>query len=318
MSTVLITGGTGMIGSALSQLLVNNGYNVIILSRNPLETAASHELKFGRTIFRPSGNIYYAKWNLKNKTIDLSALQEADYIVHLAGAGIAEKRWSAGRKKEIVESRTLSSALLVKALQENQNKVKAVICASAIGWYGADQGKVFQESDPAARDFLGQACLLWEQSIEPVAALGKRLVKLRAGVVLSNDGGALKEFKKPIRLGIAAILGDGKQITSWVHIDDLCRTFLDAIENPSMQGAYNVVAPTPVDHKTLTLTLAKRMKGSRFIQVNVPHWVLKLLFGELSIEILKSSTVSCEKIRQTGFQFAFPTTDAAMSDLVKN
>jgi uncharacterized protein len=318
MATVLITGGTGLIGTALSQLLLNNGYNVIILSRNPQETAASHELKFGRTIFRSSGNIYYAKWNLKEKKIDISALREADYIVHLAGAGVAEKRWSVRRKKEILESRILSSALLVKALKENQNKVKAVISASAIGWYGPDQGKVFQESDPAAGDFLGQTCLQWEQSIEPVTSLGKRLVKLRAGVVLSNEGGALKEFKKPIRLGLAAILGDGKQMTSWVHIDDLCRTFLEAIENQTMHGVYNVVAPTPVDHKTLTLALARQMKGSRYIQVNIPEWLLRIMFGEMSIEILKSATVSCEKIRQTGFQFAFPTTEAAMSDLIKN
>jgi uncharacterized protein (TIGR01777 family) len=318
MSTVLITGGTGMIGTSLTELLVNNGYNVIILSRNPLETAANHELKFGRTHFRASGNIYYAKWNLREEKIDLSALREADYIIHLAGAGVAEKRWTARRKKEILESRTLSSALLVKALKENPNKVRAVISASAIGYYGADQGKVFRESDPPARDFLGQTCLQWEQSIEPVIGLGKRLVKLRAGVVLSKNGGAIKEFKRPIRMGIAAILGDGKQITSWVHIDDLCRTFLEAIENPSMQGVYNVVAPSPVDHKTLTIALAKQMKGTRYIQVNVPEWLLRIMFGELSIEILKSATVSCEKIRQTGFQFVFPTSEAAIKDLVRN
>ena len=317
MSTVLITGGTGLIGSSLSQLLVNNGYNVIILSRNPVETAAKHEVSLSRRSFRSSGNIYYSKWDVESGKIDLTALKESDYIVHLAGAGVAEKRWSAKRKKEIVESRTQSSELVVRALRENENKIKAVISASAIGWYGPGNGKMFTENDPAADDFLGQTCVQWEQSIEPVAALGKRLVKLRLGIVLSNDGGALKEFRKPIKLGVAAILGDGKQITSWVHIDDICRAFLEAIENQSMQGVYNVVAPNPTDSKTLTLSLAKAIRGTSYIPMHVPEWTLRLMLGEMSIEVLKSATVSSRKVSETGFQFLFPSIESAIEDIVR-
>lgn len=315
MPTVLITGGTGMIGTALSRHLLNEGYHVIILSRNPRETARRHELSTERKIFRSSGNLFYSRWDINSMTIDAAALKEADYVVHLAGAGVADKRWTESRKKEILESRTRSSALLLKCLQSNPNKVKAVISASAIGWYGPDNGKVFTEEDPAANDFLAQTCLQWEQSIQPVAALGKRLVKLRLGIVLSNEGGALKEFKKPLHFGIAAILGEGNQMTSWIHIDDLCRGFTFAIENSSLEGVYNLAAPVPVDNKTLTMTLAENRNGKTFIPVKVPSSFLKLALGEMSIEILKSATVSSQKIEQAGFSFLFPTIKAAISNL---
>jgi uncharacterized protein len=315
MSTVLITGGTGMIGTALSRHLLSEGYNVIILSRNPRETAVRHNLGTERRIFRSSGNLFYSRWDIDRMTIDATALKEADYVIHLAGAGVAEKRWTEARKKEILESRTRSSALLLKCLQNNPNKVKAVISASAIGWYGPDNGKVFTEEDPAARDFLGQTCLAWENSIQPVVDFGKRLVKLRLGIVLSNDGGALKEFKKPLALGVAAILGNGKQMTSWIHIDDLCRGFLFAIENRELEGVYNLSAPEPVDNKTLTLTLAQNRNGKAYISIHVPSSLLKLALGEMSVEILKSATISSHKIQQAGFNFIYPNIKAAIKNL---
>ena len=144
-----------------------------------------------------------------------------------------------------MESRTKSSELIIKALKENSNKVKALVSASAIGWYGPDisNDNVFKETHKANNDFLGETCKLWEESIEPVATMGKRLVKLRTGIVLSKNGGALKEFIKPLRLGVAAILGNGKQMISWIHIDDLCRMYIEAIENESVNGVYNAVAP---------------------------------------------------------------------------
>lgn len=316
MPTVLITGGTGLIGTALSQHLLNEGYNVIILSRNPQETASRHGVDAQRKFFRYSGNIYYSRWNIREMTIDSAAFKEADYIVHLAGAGVADKRWTDARKKEILESRTRSSALLLKYLKNETNKVKAVISASAIGWYGPDNGKVFTENDPPAKDFLGQTCESWESSIDPVVDLGKRLVKLRTGIVLSNDGGALAEFKKPIRFGMAAVLGDGKQMTSWVHIDDVCRAFIHAIEYQQMHGVYNLTAPNPVTHEQLTIDLATQMKGKMFIRSKVPAAILKLVLGEMSIEILKSATVSSEKLQHEGFSFLFPDLHKALTDLI--
>jgi len=307
MSTILITGGTGLIGTALSQMLTTKGHGVILLSRD-----TSKSVPRGVTI---------AHWDPYKGDIDPEAIRAADFIVHLAGAGVADKRWSAKRKKEIVESRTRSSELLVKALKETPNKVQAVISASGIGWYGPDPSipnpRPFVESDPVDEDFLGETCRLWEASIMPVASMNKRLVILRIGPVLSNTGGALAEFRKPVKLGVAAILGSGRQVMSWIHEEDLCRLFVHAMEDSGMSGVYNAVAPQPVDNKTLTLELARRIKGKYFVQVYVPSFFLKIIVGELSIEVLKSATVSAVKIRQSGFQFLYPSVQSALDDLTR-
>lgn len=305
MNTVLITGGTGLVGKSLANALVKNGYIVIILTRS-------------LTRKKPQENISYANWNVKKQQMDVAAVQQADYIVHLAGAGVVEKKWTDAYKKEIVDSRTESSRLIIDTLKNNTNKVKAVISAGAIGWYGADANPVkpFTETDAADNSFLGQTCKHWEESIEPAINLGKRLVKLRTGIVLSNDGGALIEFKKPVRFGIAAVLGNGKQIISWIHIDDLCRLFIYAIENENIKGSYNAVAPKPVNNKELTTALAKTMKGNFYIPVHVPAFILKIMMGQRSIEVLKSATVSCKKIIDSGFTFNFKNIETALADLV--
>ena len=310
MQTVLISGGTGLVGKALTKLLNAKGYEVIILSRQL--PAANGQL--------PDTTISYAKWDVKQQQMDIEALQKADYIIHLAGAGVMEKKWTEEYKKEIVSSRTESAKLIVESLKQNHNKVKAVISASAIGYYGEDKkdGKFFTEDDPADNNFLGETCKLWEESITPVTALNKRLVKLRIGIVLSKSGGALKEFIAPLKLGVAAILGNGKQMISWIHIDDLCRLFLSAVENENMNGVYNAVAPAPVNNKTLTLTLAKKMKRLFYIPIYVLVFILKILLGNRSIEILKSATASCKKIIAAGFDFKFENIDGALEDLVKH
>ncbi|MBS1933230.1 MAG: TIGR01777 family oxidoreductase [Bacteroidetes bacterium] len=309
MPTVTITGGTGLVGTALTKMLVAKGYEVIILSRNTS----------GEKITFP--NVNYAIWDIEKQVIDENAINKADYIVHLAGAGVAEKRWSTKRKNEIVESRTQSAALIVKSLKEIPNQIKAIISASAIGWYGADTpetiSKPFTETKPADNEFLGETCRLWEESIAPVTSMHKRLVIFRTGIVLDANGGALKEFLKPLRSGIAAILGSGKQIISWIHIDDMCRLYMDAIENERLQGVYNAVAPKPVTNRTLVLELAKQLKGKYFIPVHVPAFVLKIMLGEMSIEVLKSANVSAEKISKTGFQFLYPSIESALNNLVK-
>ena len=307
MATVLITGGTGLIGKALSKLLLEKGYDVIFLTRNAEKQRS-----------KPDNRISYASWDIKKKIIDVGAIRKADYIIHLAGAGVADKRWTTARKKEILDSRTKSSALIIKTLKDNDNKVKAVVSASGIGWYGPDTapGTRFKEEDPAHIDFLGQTCLHWEQSIQPVTEMGKRLVILRTGIVLSKDGGALPEFKMPIRFAVAAILGNGKQIVSWIHIDDLCRIYLNAIENENLIGVYNAVAPQPLSNKDFTVQLAKAMNGNLFIPVPVPSFVLKIVLGEMSLEVLKSATVSAEKILQAGFVFKYPGVEKALASLL--
>ena len=307
MSTVLITGGTGLVGTRLTQLLVAKGYDVIIVSRHAAQNNSAPK-------------VTYAKWDIEKQTIDADAIAKADHIIHLAGAGVAEKRWTDKRKKEIVDSRTQSSALIVKVLKENSNHVKAVISASAIGWYGADPATHkdgFEETDEPETDFLGETCRLWEESIEPVTQLGKRLVKLRTGIVLGKGGGALQEFMKPIKFGVAAILGSGNQVVSWIHIDDLCNIYIAAIENPNIQGCYNAVAPSPVTNKQLTVALAKEMRGKFYVPIHVPSFVLKIVLGEMSIEVLKSARVSCNKIKTAGFSFGYPAVDDALKQLLK-
>jgi uncharacterized protein (TIGR01777 family) len=308
MPTVLITGGTGLIGTALSELLLQKGYQVIILSRS----VPGQQTK-------DIPGLLYARWDIAPQTIDATAIQKADYIVHLAGAGVAEKRWTSKRKKEIVNSRTQSSGLLLKAITETPNHIKAIISASAIGWYGPDpvrpDPRPFMENDPAAHDFLGETCRQWEQSIEPVTQLGKRLVILRTGIVLSTKGGALMEFIKPLRFGIAGILGNGKQVISWIHIDDLCRLYLRGIEDENMLGVYNAVAPSVLSNKTFTLQLARAVKHSFYIALYIPSVILKLVLGQMSVEVLKSATVSATKIKSAGFSFIYPTTEAAINQL---
>lgn len=309
MATVLITGGTGLVGSRLTQMLVQKGYSVVILTRNP----AAHKAQ-------PS--VVYKHWDVERGVIDGSAVADADYIIHLAGAGVADKRWSKKRKQEIVDSRTQSSALLVKSAEQYTIRLKAVISASGIGWYGPD-GKQrsknwagFEESAPANNDYLGETCRLWEESIQPFKKLGKRLVILRTGLALTNKGGFLAEIKKPLQMAnIATIMGGGDQVVSWIHMDDLCRMYLYALENELLEGVYNAVAPAPVSNKAITLSLAGHRRHKPFMAIHVPAFVLKLALGEMSVEVLKSTTVSAEHIRKAGFLFLYPSVEAAMEQL---
>lgn len=306
METVLITGGTGLIGKALTQLLTDKGYNVIILSRQVI----TNNDKTVRV------NVRFAKWDVKKKVMDITALQQADYIINLAGAGVMDKKWTADYKKEIVYSRIESAALLVQSLQQNPNKVKAVISASAIGWYTAGT-TMHTEEEEADKNFLGETCRLWEESIQPVTGLNKRLVTLRIGIVLSKNGGAVKEFMQPIKYGIAAILGNGKQVLSWIYINDLCRIFLHAIENEKLNGVYNAVAPHPITNKELTIALAQKIKGRYYLPVQIPPFILKLMLGERSIEILKSALVSSKKIEASTFKFRFENMDTVLRDITE-
>ena len=306
MQTVLITGGTGLIGRALSTALLDRGYAVIILTREKRPASKVPHLS-------------YAVWDIEQDKIDEDAFGKADYIVHLAGAGVADKRWTKKRKQEIVDSRVKSGRILMESIALLPNKVKTLVSSSAIGWYGGDRfnngndqsTRPFVEEDPPANDFLGQTCEEWEDSLIPTTAtFDVRLVILRTGIVLSKQGGALKEFMRPLKFGVATILGTGRQVVSWIHIDDLVRLYITAIENEQMNGVYNAVAPHPVSNKELILTLAKSRK-KKFITMLVPSFILRIAMGGLSIEVLKSCTVSANKVISTGFTFSYPTIKSA-------
>ncbi|HMJ48478.1 MAG TPA: TIGR01777 family oxidoreductase [Ferruginibacter sp.] len=300
MDSVLITGGTGLIGKALHKHLILKGYKVIILTRN---------------IPAHSKGVTYALWDIEKKQVDHTAIQQADFIIHLAGAGVMDKRWTASYKEKIIKSRTDSSILLADSLEKYPNSVKAVVSASAIGWYGTDRpGHIFTEEDLPAKDFLGETCRLWEQSIDMAGKAGIRIVKLRSGIVLSNEGGALKEFAKTIKFGIAAIPGNGKQCISWIHITDLCRMYQFALENV-ISGSYNAVAPGTITNKELNVKLAALKKRKFFIPLHIPPFIIRLILGEQSIEVMKSTTVSSKKIKGAGFTFLYPSIEAALQNL---
>lgn len=306
MATYVITGGTGMVGSYLTNILLQQKQEVVILTRQP-----SQQLN--------REGVSYAYWNPSKQEIDQSIWEKADYVIHLAGAGVADQRWSALRKLEIANSRIQGGELLYRSLQSNQHHVKAFVSASAIGWYGPDKqtNKVgFIETDAVFDDFLGQTCLKWEESVSGIEKLGIRLVKLRIGIVLHPSGGALKEFLKPIRFGLAAILGTGRQIISWIHLDDLVKMILFAAHQENVHGIYNAVSPNPVSNKQMTLTIAKLLRGSFFIPVYAPSFALKLILGEMSIEVLKSTTVNSKKIQTMGFNFSFSNIESALKNLL--
>jgi len=310
MPCVLISGGTGLIGSHLVDHLIQKNYDIIILSRK--KNQASDNPK-----------ISYSYWNIKDNIIDAEVVRKADHIIHLAGAGVLDKKWTQEYKNVIIESRVKSAEMIINCLNESNHNVKTFVSASAIGWYGKDEKPLirkegFVEGDPSADDFLGKTCVLWEAASSRVATFGIRLVRLRTGIVLSNRGGAFERYKTPLKFGIAPILGNGKQVVSWIHIDDLCRMYCEAIESNYLNGNYNAVAPEPSTQKDLIMKLGQQMRNRFFIPVYVPRFAIKLLFGKRSIEILKSETVSDKKIKSNGFTFLYPSLESAITDLVAN
>ena len=310
MPCVLISGGTGLIGSHLVNHLIQKNYDIIILSRKKNQTSDNPKIS-------------YSYWNIKDNIIDAEVVRKADHIIHLAGAGVLDKKWTQEYKNLIIESRVKSAEMMINCLNESNHNVKTFVSASAIGWYGKDEKPLirkegFVEGDPSSDDFLGKTCVLWEAASSRVATFGVRLVRLRTGIVLPNRGGAFERYKTPLKFGIAPILGNGKQVVSWIHIDDLCRMYCEAIENNYLNGNYNAVAPEPSTQKDLIMKLGQQMRNRFFIPVYVPRFAIKLLFGKRSIEILKSETVSDKKIKSNGFTFLYPSLESAINDLGAN
>ncbi len=296
---VLITGGSGLIGSHLTRVLLAQGYEVVHIGRK--------ERKDGVPAFT---------WNIEQEYFDVRALSGVETIIHLAGAGIADKPWTKKRKQEIRESRTRSTALLYKTLKNNPHQVNAVICASAIGYYGfGGHDEVLDENSTPGSDFLAEVVKAWEAEADKIAELGLRVVKIRIGIVLSAGGGALKQISKPVRWGVGAPLGKGTQMMSWIHIEDLCQMFLFAIENESVQGVYNGVSPHPVSNRELTYAIAEA-HGRKIWLPPVPEFVLRLLLGEMADLVLKGSLVSARKIMDAGFSFRFPEIRQAVKNLL--
>ncbi len=295
---ILITGGTGLVGTRLHSLLKKN-HQIAFLSR----TKRNEPLTF--------------TWDIPTQKIDRQALEWADAVVHLAGAGVAEKSWTEAYKRAILESRTHSSRLLANTLSDllPEQRPKIFIGASAIGYYGLDTGsEILHESAPAGKEFLADVTAKWEAENQAIATLGLRTCLLRIGVVLDAEGGALQKMSSPVRWGAGASLGSGKQYISWIHIEDMARMIAFAIETPTLQGTYNAVAPTPITNTMLTTTIAKVL-GKSIILPAVPAFALKMILGEMAGLVLGGNRISCEKIQQAGFEFKFPALEDALKDL---
>ena len=288
-----------MIGSRLTELLQQRGHQVRHLVRSIKKSSVPSFI-----------------WNISESYIDPSALEGVDAIVHLAGAGVADKRWTEKRKREILDSRTQSTELLYKELKNRQHQVQAFVCASAIGYYGISclQQPVKEQSAPGT-DFLAHVTQRWENEAEKIATLGIRVTQIRTGIVLSKTGGALEQILRPIRFYVGAPLGTGNQRMSWIHIDDHCGIIINALENDQWTGAYNSVAPNPVSNREFTKAAAA-IVHKPLLMPRIPEFVMKIVLGELASVVIAGCDISPAKVKAMGYKFKFPSLEKALSDLV--
>lgn len=296
MKNILITGGSGLVGKQITVLLESKGYHVAWLSRSAQ----------ARRCFL---------WDVTAQTIDPQAMEWADAVIHLAGEGVAEKRWTAARKKSILDSRTQSTQLLYRAIAQSEQKPLAFISASAIGYYGFQTGtSLIEEGSPAGTDFLADVVVAWEREVKKIEALSLRCVLLRIGIVLDAKGGALGELLKP---PFAAPLGSGDQWMSWIHVEDLARLFVFALEKTTLQGVYNAVGPQPATNQQLTKEAAAA-KGKPYVGIGVPGFVLQGMLGQMAAMVLGGNRVSSQKIQKAGFEFDYPELKGALKDIFQS
>ena len=299
LNNILITGGTGLVGSRLTEMLEQDGYQVAHLSRNP---SKSKHKAFG--------------WDVAKGELDESALEWADAVIHLAGASIAGKRWSAERKKELRESRIKSLDMIREACNTLGKFPEVLVSGSAIGYYGYDSGAIWKkENSRFGDDFLATLTKDWEDAADAFGDQNTRIVKIRTGIVLSTKGGSLPLMVKPVKFGIGSPLGSGEQYVSWIHIDDICGIFKWALEDKAATGVYNGAAPEPVTNETLMRSIARTL-GKPFFMPNVPAFVMKMVMGELASGVLGSSRVSSEKVIEEGYSFQYPEINSALKDLL--
>lgn len=301
MAIVLISGGTGLIGRALSDALIKKGHEVRVLSRNP----------------KPNTNVKYFYWNVEKGEIDEKAFEGVAHTVHLAGEGIADKRWTKTRKQKIIDSRIESMKLIESVLLKQQIRLKSFVGASAIGIYGMlSSEKIFSESDEGVDDFLSQTCSKWEESYGKSSVYSDRTVILRTGIVLSAQGGALGKMLPVFNWGIGSAIGSGKQYMPWIHIEDMVRIYEEALFNPGFNGIYNAVSSEYIDNYYFSKSLAKA-HHKPFFMPKVPALLLKLLYGKMAEMLLTGSRISNKRLVETGFSFKFSTVNQALENLTK-
>ena len=299
MAKILITGGSGLVGKAICKQLIALNHEVRILSRSPKST--------------PTIKSFF--WDVESQQIDEIAFDGIEHVIHLAGTGIADSRWTEARKKDIIDSRINSMKLITAVVKRKNIKLKSFVGASAIGIYGMTTSeKIFSETDSGENDFLSHTCTQWENSYKEIASLCEKTCIIRLGVVLSVNGGALKRLLPLFKLGLGSAIGSGKQYMPWIHIEDLVSIFCEALFNPNFKGTYNAAANEQITNEEFSKQLAKSLSKPFFIP-NVPSFLFKLLFGEMANMLLTGSRVNNEKLLNTGFIFKFPALSSALKDI---
>lgn len=300
-----ITGGTGLVGTALVKLLRETGYQVIVFTRSKNKKGTDP-------------GIQYSYWNWKKKIIDGDLLRSCDYVIHLAGAGVMAHRWTWAYRKEIRNSRVVRGSLIVETLKAAPAKTRVLLGASAIGYYGADINikTQFIETTPPAKDFLGTVCHDWEQSLQP-AAENIRTCFIRTGIVMSRNGGIFPRLRKLFRFLWVPIPGSGFQKISWIHITDLCRLYIYCMQNDQVEGPVNACAPQPILLYQLMELMNKCLK-KYCIFFHIPPFMVRMVKGRRAGEILKSTTVNCERIIHYGFRFKYNNFDHCLIDLTRD
>ena len=297
MENILIAGGSGYVGRALTKKLQDKGYTVSWLTRK----------------IDPQINITQYLWNWEQNSIDLVAIEKAELIINLAGANVNGRRWTKEWKKEIYDSRICATKFLFEIISKYPNKIKTYISASATGFYGRTTSeKIYTETDSSANDFLAKTCYDWEQLSNKFTVLGIRTLTVRTGIVLSRDSKAFKKMALPIRLGLGAAIGNGNQFFPWIHLDDLCRIYLKLISDNNLHGTFNAVAPQYLTNQELMKAIAQRYNKSIWLP-NIPSLIVKLIFGEIADSILNGSRISSEKIINCNFKFKYLNINACIN-----
>jgi uncharacterized protein len=298
---ILITGATGLVGIDLTKLLISQGYTINYLTTDAKKIES-----------KPNFKGFF--WNPKTGEIDLKSLDNVDVVIHLAGANIAH-RWTKSYKKEILESRVFATNLLFESIKNNPNQVKQFITASGTAIYPDNDSSIYSEDFSGKADgFLSKVVQEWESSADKISTLNIKVCKLRTGIVYASNGGALQEIIKPIRWGIGSSFGSGKQIQSWIHINDLVKIYEFCLKN-QLDGVYNAVAPNPVSDENLTKTIAKILKKPLFMP-NIPRFIMKLILGAMHELLFTNKNISSQKIVNQGFVYQFPEIETALKNIL--
>jgi len=294
---ILVTGSTGLVGSALVPSLKAQGHEVIRLVRST----------------PTAGEVY---WNPEKGTLKAEQIEGVDAVVHLAGESIAEGRWTEEKKKRIRESRVQGTTLLSETLARLERKPRVLVSASAVGFYGSRGDESLNEQSASGDDFLAEVCRQWELSTQAAAQSGVRVVNLRFGVILSREGGALAKMLTPYKLGLGGKLGSGEQYMSWIALDDAVGAIVHALENDSVRGPVNVVAPSPATNYEFTKALGHAL--SRPTIFPLPAFAARLMFGEMAdATLLASQRVEPTRLKETGFIFKYPELEGALRHVLE-